>query len=209
MAEVNEHHSKVRDVECQDLKAGLVEMDTSSSGRLSLKNFYSKSMIGHWTLNESPQYLRQLGVLDESVEELGPQLIISNYVTAVSNCDSPSGYYSICCIHECEDLLNQLEAAIQAPSANTSVILDLVSVMSSDTVEAPRNLTTDLTDALEQVASVHSGEVPLHSRLFAQWLHYAFPNECPYPHMTGKINPLTPSEWFKQYGRGTEASPAE
>ncbi|OLP24478.1 hypothetical protein AK812_SmicGene48940, partial [Symbiodinium microadriaticum] len=22
---------------------------------------------------------------------------------------------------------------------------------------------------------------PLHGRLFAQWMHYAFPHECPYP----------------------------
>ena len=27
----------------------------------------------------------------------------------------------------------------------------------------------------------NGGEVPLHGLLFAQWLHYAFPNECPHP----------------------------
>merc|ERR550537_644654 len=29
--------------------------------------------------------------------------------------------------------------------------------------------------------------IPLHGRLFAQWLHYAFPHECPYPHMSGTV----------------------
>ena len=36
---------------------------------------------------------------------------------------------------------------------------------------------------MEQVASHHGGKVPLHGRLFAQWLHHAFPRECPYPHV--------------------------
>merc|ERR1719161_1263358 len=81
--------------------------------------------------------------------------------------------------------------------------------MSSETEEAPRELSAELVAALHQVANVHNGEVPLHGRLFAQWLHYAFPHECPYPHVTGKINPLTPSEWFKMKGRGTDASVAE
>ena len=28
-------------------------------------------------------------------------------------------------------------------------------------------------------------EVPLHGRLFAQWMHYAFPRHCPFPHVSG------------------------
>merc|ERR550514_154918 len=106
-------------------------MDPYRTGRVLLKHFYEKKRVGSWSLSESSEYLRELGALDESAPSLGPQLIISNYVTAVSNCDSPSGYYSICCIHECADLLNHLEAHIEAPSANTSVILDLVANMSS------------------------------------------------------------------------------
>jgi len=38
--------------------------------------------------------------------------------------------------------------------------------------------------------------VPLHGRLFTQWLHFAFPHECPYPHITqkdGAGNALTTS----------------
>merc|ERR550537_1532339 len=30
--------------------------------------------------------------------------------------------------------------------------------------------------------------IPLHGRLLAQWLHYAFPRECPYPHMPGTVS---------------------
>merc|ERR1719421_138049 len=101
MLEVSQQFGKVRDIQCQDLKDGLVEMDPRGIGRVPLKSFYTKKAIGHWTLTESPEYLRQLGVLDESVPKLGPQLVIPNYVTAV---------YSICCIHECGDILNPFEA---------------------------------------------------------------------------------------------------
>merc|ERR1719240_24079 len=148
-------------------------MDAYMTGRVSLKSFYEKRTVGPWSLTESPDYLRELGALDETAEDLGPQVIISNYVTAVSNCDSPSDYYSVCCIHECADLLNHIEVDIAGPYAKPDQIFALVRNMSSDTIEAPRNLTSELESALMQVAGVHKGQVPLHGRLFAQWLHYA------------------------------------
>merc|ERR1719217_1770141 len=81
--------------------------------------------------------------------------------------------------------------------------------MSSDTEEAPRKLSPALVETLQQVAAVHDGAVLLHSRLFAQWLHYAFPHECPYPHIAGTFSPLTPSEWFETHGKSTDASEDE
>merc|ERR1719171_1688292 len=102
-----------------------------------------------------------------------------------------------------------MEAVIEAPAAPPASILELVANMSTETVEAPRNLSLALVNTLNQVAEVHDGSIPLHSRLFAQWLHYAFPQECPYPHMRGKIAPLTPSEWFDKHGRANEVSEDE
>merc|ERR1719446_1699768 len=49
---------------------------------------------------------------------------------------------------------------------------------------------------LEEIATHHSGLVPVHGRLFSQWLHYAFPHECPYPHMAGTIS----RDWAKKQG---------
>merc|ERR1719476_151630 len=37
--------------------------------------------------------------------------------------------------------------------------------------------------------------VPLHGRLFAQWLHHAYPRECPYPHLSGTVSQQSPDEW--------------
>merc|ERR1719160_163271 len=51
---------------------------------------------------------------------------------------------------------------------------------------------------LEEVAAKGNGKVPLHGRLFAQWLHYAFPNECPYPHAAGSVRPRTQGERIAQ-----------
>merc|ERR1719265_2756807 len=54
-----------------------------------------------------------------------------------------------------------------------------------------------LRQKLDDMASLHKGEIPLHGRLMAQWLHYVFPHDCPYPHMDG-VNPITPDTLTKQ-----------
>merc|ERR1719240_1165444 len=208
MSGISKEYGKARNVQCQELKEGLVDMDARNSGRVPLNRFYAKKSIGSWSLSESADYLRQLGVLDESAPSLGPQVIIPNYVTSISNCDFPSDFFSICCMHECEGLLEKLERKIQAPTAKPDLILDVVANMSSDTVEAT-NLTSGLIQALWQVAEFHKGVVPLHGRLSAQWLHFTFPHECSYPYMAGTIKPLTPSEWVNQKGRQSDASEAE
>ena len=49
---------------------------------------------------------------------------------------------------------------------------------------------------LHSIASQHGGEVPLHGRLLAQFMHFAFPNECPYPHISQNATALTPDHWL-------------
>merc|ERR1711941_189090 len=46
-------------------------------------------------------------------------------------------------------------------------------------------------------------------RLFAQWLHHAFPLECPYPHVAGSTNPQTADEWMKDTGAETSVASEE
>jgi hypothetical protein len=128
-------------------------------------------------------------------------------MAAVSNCDSPSEYYSICCIHECANILNAFEAKVGAQSAKPETILNLTVSMLSE--EVPQQLPPSIVEALYNITSNGDGEVALHSRLFAQWLHYVFPHECPYPHLRGTFNPLTPSEWLQKHGTSSEASAQE
>jgi len=150
---------KLRDFECQDLRDGLAELDPKHSGRVDMKSFYTKQRIGPWELTESIDFLRQLGALDESSSIRGPQVIIPNYVTAVSNCDSPSQYFSVCCIHSCEEILNSIEVAVKLPTAPPSTLLSIVGNLSSASIDAPRNLSSALTTALDSVAGLHGGEV--------------------------------------------------
>jgi len=58
-----------------------------------------------------------------------------------------------------------------------------------------------LADQLRSVAEPNGGLVPLHGRLFAQWLHYTFPRECPFPHKAGSFaaHTLTPTEFGQEY----------
>merc|ERR1719401_1088464 len=64
----------------------------------------------------------------------------------------------------------------------------------SATVPSNRTIAPWLQVRLEEVAKHHGGLVPLHGRLFAQWLHYAYPRECQFPHIAGAINPRRPED---------------
>ena len=142
------------------------------------------------------QYLQEIGALDESGRE--KKVRIANYLQGPSNCIASSSYYSICCLSECEGLLNELEAKVQAPTAEPAQLLDLVGHISSATVDAPRELPGGLVRRLQDIADHNEGQVPLHGRLFAEWLHYAFPHECPYPKVFQEAKALTPQFWAQK-----------
>ena len=146
-----------------------------------------------YQFSESVQYLQEIGALDESGRE--KKVRIANYLQGPSNCIASSSYYSICCLSECEGLLNELEAKVQAPTAEPAQLLDLVGHISSATVDAPRELPSGLVRRLQDIADHNEGQVPLHGRLFAEWLHYAFPHECPYPKVFQEAKALTPQFW--------------
>merc|ERR1719335_1459201 len=110
---------------------------------------------------------------------------------------------------ECEGLLGHLERQIAAPEGTPARIGTLVSELSSSSVVAPRKLSATLTDRLGEIAAEHGGSVQLHGRLFAQWMHHAFPRECPYPHLSGSTNPQTPDEWLESTGEETTATDEE
>jgi len=207
----NHLYGKFQDDECQDMKEALTKHDPEMTGRVTLHNFWRGVLEGGLPFTESTDYMRKLGVLDETdLENRGPQVIIPNYVHSNNNCVVTTAYYEVCCINECEVLMNHLEASIAAPSAKPQEILALVENLPSATVETPRNLSTALTDVLSKVAETHGGEVMLHGRLFAQWMHYAFPHECPYPYTSATgIDPTGPDEYTKRTGADHSVSQNE
>lgn len=164
------------------LKETLVAMDLDNNGRVNLVDFYAKWNVSNsWFLEETPDYLRAQGVLDETDPDMGSQVIIPNYVQSLSNCIEVSEFYSICCIKECDSVVGTIEREVKAAMATPTEILWSAQRIIDRTEEEPRNLTAQLVQQLWVVAELRNGMVPLHGRLFAQWLHYAFPYECPYP----------------------------
>lgn len=179
---------------------------TGGAGRVRLADFYNSALNkGQWQFSEHVSYLRQLGALDESQPD-NLRVIIPNYVNGPSNCVASSSYYSVCCMNECDELLGHLETQIAAPEASAEKIMGLVAALPSSTLPGNRTLSSWLTHRLQEVADHHDGKVPLHGRLFSQWMHYAFPRECPFPHVQGTTQPQKPESWVQDTQRDFSAS---
>jgi len=207
--EVGERFGRFQDAECRQMKDQLVALNDHGIGRVQLADFYRPALDDNsFAFQESLHYLRELGALDET-DPLSPSVIVPNYVNAPSNCIASSSFYSVCCLDECEQLMGHLESSVKAPEASVDTILDIVSKLSSSTVEAPRVLQSSLVDRLNEVAEPHAGHVQLHGRMFGQWMHHAFPRECPFPHVAGATTPRTPDEWMDSTGAESLATQDE
>jgi hypothetical protein len=195
--QVGEKFGTFQNVECQHLKKSLSQMEVPGTGRVKLSDFYKPAVNdpdGSWKFSESVAYLRQLGALDET-DPNSPSVMIANYLHSSNNCIASSGFYSVCCKDECEALFGHLEEQIAAPEAKPDTIVELIKHLPSSSVSTPRELAPTLLTRLEDIAAMNDGKVHLHGRLFAQWMHHAYPRECPYPHLTGTISQQTPDEW--------------
>jgi len=193
------HFGSFQNLECHTMKRKLVEMEHMGSGRVLLSKFYSSALAGGWEFMESVEYLRNQGALDES-NPSSPSVVIANYMNSRMNCLTASDYYAVCCLDECDGLLSRLEEKIAAPRAEAARIAEAVSNLQSDTVDAPRNLSSTLVARLNDIAEANSGLVPLHGRLFAQWMHHAYPRECSFPHVAGAVQPMYPVEFAIAHG---------
>jgi len=196
---LNDRLFEYQDVECRHIKTGLMDLQHGDSGRVLLADFYEAGLRGDFLFVEHPQWLRNNGAIDDT-DPNHPSVIISNFMVSKANCLTETSFHSVCCLDECQSLLSHLESAIAAPVATPTRIAELVEALPSDTVVAPRNLTDALMSRLGEIADRHDGRVPLHGRLFAQWMHHAYPLECPYPHASGTYRPETQDEWMEKTG---------
>lgn len=189
------------------MKEALVDMDQGNTGRVPLSTFYGTALAEESRFGESEAYLRDLGVLDETSAWRGKEVRIANYMQAASNCLISAPNYLMCCKNECEDILGDIESAIRAPYAKPSEILDVVRNIYSPSGEEDVAPVLDgiLTAQLVKLSELHGGMVPLHGRLFSQWLHYVYPRECAFPHKAGQHITHSPNE----YGGNYIASQAE
>jgi hypothetical protein len=100
----------------------------------------------------------------------------------------------VCCIDECEDLLGHVERELKSPTADPNKIAKIIANLPSASVAAGRKLSATLIQRLEELGDHHDDRIPIHGRLFAQWMHLAYPRECPFPHVSGTIQPKTARE---------------
>merc|ERR1719446_501332 len=135
--------------------------------------------------------------------------MIPNYLNAASNCVATSRYYSICCVDECESLLGKIERHFRTPTVLPNELSTFVSEMPSSTEPENRRFSSLQVRRLDSIAERHGGRVPIHGRLFMQWMHNVYPRECAYPHLSGTSESLNPDEWLDQTGMEANASLAE
>mmetsp|Transcript_72041 Transcript_72041/g.182174 ORF Transcript_72041/g.182174 Transcript_72041/m.182174 type:complete len:627 (+) Transcript_72041:3-1883(+) len=192
---------RLDETNCHDIEGRLIQLEEANgTGRVRLRDFYESYVNnGDWQFSERIDYLRQLGVLDES-EPSVPRVIVPNYLNMQANCLNVSSFFDLCCNDPCEDLLDHLESKIRAPHASTDEIIALVSKLPSAHLSGDRVLPSSLVKMLGEVAEHHNGMVPLHGRLFAQWMHFAYPRDCAYPHIAGSTKLMTGHEWHEETG---------
>lgn len=206
--EINEKYGSFQDIECRSLRDSLLDHELGDTGRVRLADFHGSALQGNWQFGESKAYLRQLGALDET-DPQDPRVVVPNYIYSKSNCVAKSSFYSLCCINECEGLLEHVEKSLEKPDVSPQEIAAVISDLPSSTVSAPRNLSRILLQRLEAVAAINHGTIHLHSRLFSQWMHHAYPRECPYPHLSGTTHPLTSEQWLQATGERALATKEE
>jgi len=197
--ELNDRIFAFQDLECRHLKSGLIDLQHGNSGRVLLADYYSAGLRGDFLFVEHLDYLNKAGAIDNTDPD-HLSVIIANFLTSKANCLTESSLFSVCCLDECQALYSHLEQDLAAPMASPARIADLVSKMASDTVDAPRNLSATVVSRLDAIAEQHDGQVPLHGRLFKQWMHHAYPLECAYPHAADTTRPLTQDEWMEETG---------
>eukprot|EP00420_Gonyaulax_spinifera_P001323 CAMPEP_0197943996 /NCGR_PEP_ID=MMETSP1439-20131203/125190_1 /TAXON_ID=66791 /ORGANISM="Gonyaulax spinifera, Strain CCMP409" /LENGTH=605 /DNA_ID=CAMNT_0043567251 /DNA_START=86 /DNA_END=1903 /DNA_ORIENTATION=+ len=148
---------------------------------------------------------RAIGAPEASPQEI-VRVIIPNYLMGSSNCIASTASLAVCDRGKCEAVLGHLERAIGAPEASPQEIVALVSNLPTATVPSNRTISLVMRHRLNNMAASSGGKVALHGRLFAQWLHHAYPRECPFPHLSGTTKPQQTNDWLTSTGTDYIAS---
>eukprot|EP00928_Gymnodinium_smaydae_P060201 TRINITY_DN437_c0_g2_i1.p1 TRINITY_DN437_c0_g2~~TRINITY_DN437_c0_g2_i1.p1 ORF type:complete len:579 (+),score=111.67 TRINITY_DN437_c0_g2_i1:58-1794(+) len=197
VASITKTFASFWEAECQSIKTSLVALDKSGTGRIALSDFYAANAAGEWRFGESEAYLRELGALDETSPR-DKYVVIPNYLLGANNCIVTNSHYFVCCVNECEEVLNDIEESVGSSVASPEDIMRPLANMTNFDDE-PLKITAAMKTQLERIAETHGGKVPVHGRLFAQWLHYLMPRECPFPHRAGMHSAQAPLEYGTNY----------
>merc|ERR1719162_17037 len=197
--------------DCREISEQMASIPNgASNGRLRLSAFYLQGNMSHFLFKEKEQYLREQGVLDET-DFARTSVIIPNYVMSKSNCNwQASTIFDMCCsMDECEDMTQKVEAAVGHALATPAAVSTVFRTLSTSSTPARDEMPALLSERLGDIADINKGFVPLHGRLFQQWMHHAFPLECPLPHVQGTVFPMTQDAWEVSKGMQADATAAD
>jgi len=167
--------------DCGYMRESLEGMDLSGTGTVPYDSFRAYPPSDVYAFSETEEQLRSMAVLDESVPGR-PAVRISNYLLAESNCNPRGIYYVVCCMNPCTGIMSELEGHFKAPFVDPEPLLNFVANLSSrGDFDQFKTHGEELRSRLRALSDLHEGKVPLHSRLFEQWLHFSFPRDCPHP----------------------------
>jgi len=211
LVRIGERFGKWQNAECLQMKQKLINLETDEKGCVPLSNFYKGAVHSggaDWQFGESLDYLKTNGIIDNNDPE-NPTVMVANYMNGPANCIATSHYYAVCCIDECESLLGHIEKRVSGSVATPDELISLVGALASSTVAGNRTLPPTQVHRLFKIAEKHGGYVPLHGRLFMQWMHMVYPRECAYPHLAGTTKPVTPDAWIESTDQDPSASKEE
>lgn len=175
-----EQFGHMEDISCHEMKRDLRALDPYQTGRVALKHFYSSSAGSPYSFGESSKWLNRYGILDTTNRQM-PSVMVSGYIEGVCNCVMSHTYVQVCCIPECPMIQRQIEAILQAPTASPEELLQIVTHnVTTGNETLPRTVPPKLIKLLSTIVNAN-GQINIHGRLFAQWLHYLEPYKCAYP----------------------------
>eukprot|EP00930_Biecheleria_cincta_P099141 TRINITY_DN90787_c0_g1_i1.p1 TRINITY_DN90787_c0_g1~~TRINITY_DN90787_c0_g1_i1.p1 ORF type:complete len:530 (+),score=102.21 TRINITY_DN90787_c0_g1_i1:61-1650(+) len=157
---------------CRDMEKTFTALHGGMNGSVRHADLIN-SELGS-LFREPKEYLVSLGALDETLPD-GPHLLMPNYMLGPSNCDGTTSFYDLCCPNDCEAHKMQLERALMEAGNPLESVKTVVQQRLASTIP------DDLLKHLHSLVQANQGQLLIHGRGFAEWLHKVFPRECPKP----------------------------
>lgn len=164
---------------CHEMERSIQSFSGGDKGYVKLADLRGLQFSGsnESSVDEPVDYLREMGALDDSDPD--QHIFVPNYIQGPSNCDMSTSFYDLCCPNTCEKHKEHLELKLlSAKSGNSSV--SVVAVITEALQHRLGSaLPADMLKSLDIIASSPGGAMPIHGRVFADWLHKVFPRDCP------------------------------
>jgi hypothetical protein len=191
---IGEGYAQWQGKDCARVKEELVAKPSQREGQVLLSEVTPSYATGRRSLlTDSSREMQMLGALSTASDEPA-RLIIPNYVNSQSMCLSTTSFYMACCPNECQGILATLERSVAAPAVAAAELPKLKAALPGPALREP------LLQELHALVEKESGMLALHGHAFAEWMHRAFPLECPSPRNHGVTNPKTPDDWMTESG---------